>query len=137
MIERQTRKLKRYAVIYKKKKIFIPLPKNPRRGICDGCGRTKSSGEIKVTQLHHWIYAYSLKKVKENPSLALNFTNEFCYNPCHRAGDAFRMLTEEIKPRNYGTIIKVGKLMPKKMQQNFTLLCGMWLKEVRKSGATI
>lgn len=125
-------KLNRYGVTYQKTRIKIPLDENPRKGICDGCGRSKKSGEIKVTQLHHWFYKYHLSTVKKNPRLALENTNEFCFNPCHKAADALRVLTAEINPKNYDNVVNVAKLMPPWMQKRFTQLCRKWLKENEK-----
>lgn len=126
------KKLKVYVVIYQKTKIMVPYPRNPRKGICEGCGR-KRGEEIKTTQLHHWYYAYETKTVRINPLLALDNTSEFCFNPCHKAADAFRALTAEIRPENHETIIAVGKLMPDWMQKRFTDICEKWLKRNKKT----
>ncbi len=129
------KQLKKYGVTYKRKRIRVPCKTNPRKGKCNGCGRSIRKKEIKVTQLHHWFYAYLLRTVKKNPQLSLDNTNEFCFRPCHRAADALRMLTAEINPENYDNIINVVKLMPDWMQKNFTQLCRKWLKE--KNGAMV
>jgi len=125
-------KLKKYGVTYKRTRIRVPCKENPRKGICEGCGRRVNRKEIKVTQLHHWIYAFLLQTVKKNPKLALENTNEFCFNPCHRAADALRMLTADIRPENYDKVVNVAKLMPPWMQKRFSQLCRKWLKENRK-----
>lgn len=119
-------KLKTYGVTYQKVRILVPCEENPRTGVCDSCGRRRGK-EIKTTQLHHWIYKFETKTVKENPQLALENTNEFCFNPCHKAADALRSLAE-INPDKYKIVVKVGRLMPKHMQDRFTLLCKLWLK---------
>jgi len=125
-------KLKKYGVTYKRTRIRVPCKENPRRGICEGCGRRIKRKEIKVTQIHHWFYAYLLRTVKKNPKLALENTNEFCFNPCHRSADALRMLTAEIRPENYDKIVNVAKLMPPWMQKRFSILCRKWIKENRE-----
>ena len=71
--------------------IVVILPFNPRKGVCDACGKSKEQGEIKITALHHWYYQYATKTVRENPVLALDNTNELCF-PCHELGDAIRAL---------------------------------------------
>lgn len=124
-------KLNKYAITYRKTRILIPYPRPIRMGKCEGCGR-KRGREIKTTQLHHWFYAYTTDTVRKNPLLALDNTNEFCFNPCHKAGDALRALTAEIKPENYDKIVAVAKLMPPWMQKRFSKLCRMWLKEIKK-----
>lgn len=122
-----------YNVRYKQTK--IPLNKNPRKGKCDGCGRSIRKEEIKTTQLHHWIYKYLTETVKANPQLALENTNEFCYYPCHRAADALRVLTVDITPTYYQTIVDVAKLMPKRSRERLIQLCEMMIEaEVDKNG---
>lgn len=127
----KNKKLKKYAVRYQKSTIMVPYPRNPRKGICEGCGR-KRGDEIKTTQLHHWYYAYETKTVKKNPLLALENTVEVCFNPCHKAADALRALTAEIRPENQEKIIDIAKLMPEWMQKRFTQICELWIKEMKK-----
>lgn len=71
--------------------VVVYLPFNPRKGKCDACGKSIANGEIKVTALHHWWYAYQPKTVKENPILALDNTSELCFY-CHDIADALRTL---------------------------------------------
>ena len=73
------------------KGVVITLPFDPRKGKCDACAKTKESGEIKVTFLHHWWYEFQPKTVKENPILVLRNTSELCYY-CHQLADAVRAL---------------------------------------------
>jgi len=134
VVEDKKRKLKKYGVAYQKTKILVPYPRNPRKGKCQGCGRERGK-QIKTTQLHHWCYVHKTKSVKKNPLLALDNTSELCFNPCHKAGDALRALTAEISIQNHDKIINVGKLMPPWMQDRFTKICRLWLKEVRKNHA--
>lgn len=47
--------------------IVVTLPYNPRKGKCDACKKSVANGEIRVTALHHWFYAYQPKTVQENP----------------------------------------------------------------------
>ena len=105
---------------------MVPCEENPRKGVCDGCGR-RVGMEIKTTQLHHWIYQFETKTVRQNPQLALKNSNEFCFNPCHKAADALRSLAE-INPSKHKVVVTVGKLMPQKMQDRITSLCKIWLK---------
>ena len=124
-------KLKKYAVTYQKTRILIPYPRDIRMGICEGCGRRRGK-EIKTTQRHHWFYAYKTDTVRENPFLALDNSSELCFNPCHKAGDALRALTAEIRPENYDKVVNVAKLMPEWMQERFSKLCRLWLKEMKE-----
>jgi hypothetical protein len=71
--------------------IIVWLPMDPRKGICEACGKSKERGEIKITALHHWWYEFQPKTVKENPMLAIKNTSEFCFY-CHVLGDAVRAL---------------------------------------------
>lgn len=117
------------------KQTTIKVPKNPRKGICDGCGRSVKKKEITRTHIHHWRYDYLTDTVKANPEYALHNTNEFCFRPCHRAGDALRILTYDTTPANYPTIVNVAKLMPRKQRKRLIELCHMFIKaEVDKNG---
>lgn len=71
--------------------IVVTLPEDPRKHICDSCKKSVAAGEIRVTALHHWWYAYQPKTVKENPILAIDNTSELCFG-CHPLGDAIRAL---------------------------------------------
>ena len=71
--------------------VVVTLPFDPRKHKCDSCGKSVAAGEIKVTALHHWYYAYQPKTVKENPILALENTSELCFG-CHQVADAIRAL---------------------------------------------
>lgn len=71
--------------------IVVTLPFDPRKHICDSCGKSVADGEIRVTALHHWWYAYQPKTVQENPILAIENTSELCFG-CHPLGDAIRAL---------------------------------------------
>lgn len=86
-------KLKKYNVTYHKTQIRVPYPCNPRKGKCAACGRERGKG-IKMTALHHFLYAFSTKAVKKNPLLALKNTLEACF-PCHRIADGFRALLDK------------------------------------------
>ena len=126
-------KLKKYGVMYrsrrgKKVRIMVPYPRNPRTGTCKVCGKSKEKGEIKTTQLHHWHYAYSVETVKKNPLLALDNTVEVCFG-CHRIADWLRNSVITTRPENFYRVIDVAKSMPLWMQDRFTKLCKLWLKE--------
>jgi hypothetical protein len=71
--------------------IVVTLPEDPRKHICDSCKKSVAAGEIRVTALHHWWYAYQPQTVKENPILATDNTSELCFG-CHPLGDAIRTL---------------------------------------------
>jgi len=71
--------------------IVVTLPFDPRKHICDSCGKSVADGEIRVTALHHWWYAYQPNTVRENPILAIENTSELCFG-CHPIGDAIRAL---------------------------------------------
>jgi len=127
-------KRKRYYTV-RYKQTPIRIPKNPRTGVCQGCGRSVKKKEIKRTHIHHWRYDYLPETVKANPMYVLNNTNEFCFRPCHRAADALRMLTYDITPTHYPTIVKVAKLMPRKQRKRLIELCHMFINaEVDKNG---
>ena len=121
-------KMKKYAVTYQKTKILIPYPRNPRRGICQVCERSKEKKEIKTTQLHHWVYRYETKTVKKNPLLALENTIEVCYG-CHKICDWLKDATTGTRPENFYRIIECANHMPDWMQDRFTKICELWLDE--------
>ena len=80
-----------HQIRYRKARIRLPF--NPRKGVCEGCGRSVESGEIKKTDMHHWKYAYATKTVKNKPELALEYTKEYCYH-CHQVADALFILSK-------------------------------------------
>jgi len=97
--------------------IIVVLPFNPRRGVCEACGKSRERGEIKSTAIHHWYYAYKAKTVKENPILALENTSELCYS-CHRKADAIRELIYT-KPEK---VAVVADLLRGKQKERFMLV---------------
>lgn len=110
-------KMKKYKVRYATahgKGVVVTLPFNPRKGVCQACGKSISRGEIKITALHHWIYAYKAKTVKENPILALKNTSELCYY-CHQLADAIRALLYAHPKR----VAQVAELLKGKQREKF------------------
>jgi len=69
----------------KYRRISVEVPDSARGGICEACGHTGK------TDLHHIIYQYSTKEVRENPKLALEGTVELCYR-CHRIANAIQLI---------------------------------------------
>ena len=61
----------------------------PRTGTCEACER-----KFKLTNRHHWLYAFTFKEIRENPELVIKYTNEFCFL-CHRAANSLRMIFED------------------------------------------
>jgi hypothetical protein len=87
--------------------VVVVLPFDPRKGICEACGKSVEREEIKNTALHHWFYAYAPKTVKENPMLALDNTSELCYY-CHvQLADPIRALLYASPER----VVNVAKLL--------------------------
>jgi len=87
-------KIKPYRMRYagsRGKGIVIVLPYDPRKGVCEACGKSKALGEIRITALHHWFYKYQPKTIREKPMLALENTSELCFY-CHELADAIRAL---------------------------------------------
>lgn len=92
--EKMAEKKKGYKIRYETAHghgIVVTLPYDPRKHICDACGKSVAKGEIRVTALHHWWYAYQPNTVKESPELAVENTSELCFG-CHPLGDAIRAL---------------------------------------------
>lgn len=92
--EKMSEKKKGYKIRYETAHghgIVVTLPYDPRKHKCDACGKSVSAGEIRVTALHHWWYAFQPDTVKENPQLATENTSELCFG-CHPLGDAIRAL---------------------------------------------
>lgn len=71
--------------------VVVILPEDPRKHRCEACGKSVAAGEIKMTSLHHWWYAYQPQTVRDNPELALDNTSELCFG-CHQVADAIRAL---------------------------------------------
>jgi hypothetical protein len=97
------------------KGVTVYLDEDPRKGVCEACGRSVKRGEIKNTALHHFCYKYKPETVKKNPKLALENTVELCFS-CHRIADALRNL---FSVKNDETILKVLLLMPPEMRERF------------------
>ncbi len=109
-------KPKKYKLKYMN--IYVMLDDDPRTGVCKVCGKSIAKGEIKVTQIHHWKYAYMPATVKANPKLALENTIESCYG-CHQINDAIRVFLE----RKVEHINRSISKHPKWVKQKFVELC--------------
>ena len=112
------RKKKRKTYTLKYKHATVRLPFNPRKGVCMACGKSVKKGEIKVTQMHHYRYAYSVTQVKKHPELALRNTLELCYTH-HQLADAIRVITH-FHPSYFEQVFKVH---PKYMKDRLIYLC--------------
>ena len=103
--------------------VVVTLPYDPRKHICDSCKKSVVLGEIRVTALHHWYYAYQPKTVRENPELAIENTSELCFG-CHPVGDAIRALTYASPKR----VAMVAELLRGEPREKFIMM----LEEVTK-----
>jgi hypothetical protein len=106
----------------------INLPFDPRKGICACCGKSihkivNGEPEIKLTALHHWMYAYKPETVKNNPILILDNTVEVCY-ACHQVADGLRGIMKMSPER----ALLVMKQMPKELADKFAVICKMYLE---------
>lgn len=102
---------KRWKVRYRRTPIHLPF--NPRKGICEVCGRRVGEGEISKTDLHHFFYAYPTSYVRKHPIKVLDNSVECCFT-CHGVLDSFRKIME--KPKLSRKVIKV---IPKKAFKQF------------------
>lgn len=130
MSKEQKNKVKHYGVVYKKKRIKIPYPRNVRTGRCVACKRSKEAGEIKVTAMHHTKYEFSVQQVLKNVFLALKNTLELCF-PCHQIADGFRgILTigSSDRLRHVTTILRVARLLPKDQLERLKEFCELFLE---------
>lgn len=108
-------KLPTWPVGYGSKlRVMVPYPENPREGRCDACGRQVSEGEINITQIHHFLYAYKHATIKKDPLKVLENAVELDYG-CHSIADALRELLR-LKKENLWKIVRVAKLMPESMK---------------------
>ena len=110
-------KAKKYRTKYagsRGKGITVTLPFDPRKGVCEACGKSKERGEIKITAMHHWWYEFAPKTVKQNPILVLKNTSELCYG-CHQMADAIRALLYARPQR----VAAVAKLLKGKQRKRF------------------
>jgi len=130
--EKEKVKLPKWKVIYHDVTILIPYPRNPRTGECNSCHRDKSSGEIKVTQLHHTWYEFKLDTVKKNPLLALKNTLEVCF-PCHNIADGFRNILDGT---NMERIMSVVVKLPDFQLKKLTIFCKEFLKWYNENGTS-
>ena len=96
----------------------VILPFDPRKGVCSACGKSKAKGEITMTSMHHWRYAYKPDTVRKNPILALENTSEFCFS-CHRVADALRNLLSAVGATRVANVVV---LMPDEMKEKLRTL---------------
>lgn len=123
-------KLKYYGITYQKKRIKIPYPRNIRTGQCVACKRSKKSGEIKVTALHHTKYEFSTGQVLKNVFLALKNTLELCF-PCHQIADGFRAILtigSSDNLRSTTSMLRVAKLLSKEQRKSLAQFCEEYFK---------
>jgi hypothetical protein len=97
---------------------IIYLSFDPRKGICEACGKSKAKQEIKMTSLHHWRYAYAPETVKKTPMLILDNTVELCF-ACHQIADGLRNVMRLSPDR----AMRVVRLMPKDLKAKFSIIC--------------
>ena len=118
------------SVTYERMKVTFDYPTPIRKGCCEACKRCVQDEEIKVTALHHTLYAFTRKTVKKNPVLALLNTVETCWG-CHTIFDSLRDLllsNPRGALRSVNRIMQVLKCLPQEQQDHFTKLCKTWLK---------
>jgi len=128
-------KPKKYRTKYagtRGKGVYVTLPFDPRKGVCEACGRSVHEGEIKSTALHHWWYAYKPATVAKNPLLALENTSELCYG-CHQIADAIRLLLYSRPER----VAKVARLLRGKQRLRFLQVLEAIMKEMLKNEKNI
>lgn len=117
--------------------ITVTLPFDPRKHQCDACGKSVAAGEIKTTQLHHWVYAYKPATVRKNPELALRNTSEFCFY-CHQIADGVRALLTA----NPSRVVEVISVLPQEQRDRmiriFRKVVQMWeQKQISASNPAI
>jgi len=129
--------------------ITVSLPYDPRKRVCEACGKSVEEGEIKVTALHHWYYAYQAKSVKENPLLALENTSELCFYD-HQLGDAIRMflyaapqrvanvarLLKGDQKKHFIEVMKAVILEFESSEKNISPLANRLIDMAKKNGST-
>lgn len=81
--------------------IKIRLDRNPRKGVCEACGRRMR------TQRHHWRYKWPKWRVVKNPKLVLDCSNEYCF-PDHRLADVLR---KWFQSRGVEETVKIVRVM--------------------------
>ena len=123
----------RYSVDYQGKKIYVELDEPPKKGVCEACGK-RVGEEIKITQTHHFKYAFSKKQIAKDPSLALKNTAELDFFH-HKLGNALMNLLS-VTLDNVGEIVKVARLMPPDMKLKMDKLCEKWQHYREKEGVT-
>ena len=114
------KELKKYRTKYagtRGKGVTVTLPFDPRKGVCQACGKSKARGEIKYTCLHHWWYEFKPATVKKNPILVLKNTSELCFY-CHQLADAIRALLYAHPKR----VAQVAELLRGKQKEKFVTI---------------
>lgn len=106
-------------------KITVKLSYPIRKGKCEACEKTIGSGQLKITQLHHWYYKYKNETVKKNPMLALENTIEVCYAD-HQIADGLRMILR----LNPDRAAHVAMFMPPFMRAKLKEFCERFLDKM-------
>lgn len=97
--------MKKKIYTLKYRRYTIRLDFNPRKGICQCCGKKG------LTNMHHWKYEFTTKAVKEDNSLALKNVSELCF-VCHNlANDAKHILDD------FCRYLKLLDLVPEDMKR--------------------
>ena len=118
-------KMPKWVVGYGRSSFSVPYPENPREGKCDSCGRSMARGEINVTSLHHWIYAYKHATLKKDPFKVLENLSELCF-PCHRCADALREILS-LNQDKLWMVVRTALLMPEEMKVKLDWVCKAYL----------
>lgn len=108
-------------------KIRVKIPYPVRKGVCQVCGKSVAKGEIKVTQIHHFKYAYRNETVKKNPLLALENTIEVCYG-CHQILDGLRAILRMSPQR----VVQAMQHLPDDQQKKMKKICYLYWKVNKK-----
>jgi hypothetical protein len=133
-LAKRQRKGKRICKVFQHKKQFrmkyggshgvsLWFEENPRKGICQVCGKSAITGELKFTNIHHFFYQWRPQTVKDNPSLALLNCCEVCYYD-HNWLDALRVILSVNENRFLDGI----KILPKKSKDELAIICKLYLE---------
>lgn len=124
MSKKKSNKKKGYKLRYATshgKGIVVTLPYDPRKHVCEACGKSVEDGEIKTTALHHWRYAYRAETVRKDPWKALENTSEYCFY-CHQIADGIRALLD-VKPER--AVLVLETLPQEKKEKMFVVIESM------------
>lgn len=96
----------RVRVTYRRARIDVSKATKGKPALSGRCAACGTKGR---TELHHYIYAYPLSRVRSSPNLALDNTIELCFH-CHEIANCYRKLVDDPFRANMVQVALIKKI---------------------------